>query len=175
MSRVKEGGSSDEDNQAVNMSRLIIFVSDWVQSLLISEGKKVESGGEKHQAEVIYTYLDLRCWEIFKFCLEESLKLTVSLTFSRNLLRPICWIARSALSLLNKTFIGEGLQLYTTVLDCISSQEGFSNENLDVWITTVSSVLDLGLKFYSEALVSGNEGVFVSNSCAWCLSHLPGF
>ncbi|PRQ22008.1 putative nucleolar 27S pre-rRNA processing, Urb2/Npa2 [Rosa chinensis] len=165
MSRVKEeGGSSDEDNQAVNMSRIIIFVNDWVQSLLISEGKKVESGGEKHQAEVIYAYLDLRCWEIFKFCLEESLKLNVSLSFSRNLLRSICWIARSALSLLNKTSIGEGLQLYATVLDCISlvfsSQEGFSNENLDMWITTVSSVLDLGHKFYSEALVSGNEGVF---------------
>ncbi|XP_024163192.1 uncharacterized protein LOC112170216 isoform X2 [Rosa chinensis] len=166
MSRVKEeGGSSDEDNQAVNMSRLVIFVSDWVQSLLISEGKKVESGGEKHQAEVVYTYLDLRCWEIFKFCLEESLKLNVSLTFSRNLLRSICWIARSALSLLNKTFIGEGLRLYTTVLDCISlvfsSQEGFSNENLDMWITTVSSVLDLGHKCYCEAPASGNEGVLV--------------
>ncbi|XP_040369829.1 uncharacterized protein LOC112186617 isoform X2 [Rosa chinensis] len=166
MSRVKEeGGSSDEDNQAVNMSRLVIFVSDWIQSLLISEGNKVESGGEKHQAEVIYTYLDLRCWEIFKFCLEESLKLNVLLSFSRNLLRSICWIARSALSLLNKKIIGEGLQLYTTVLDCISlvfsSQEGFSNENLDMWIITVSSVLDLGHKFYSEAPVGGNEGVFV--------------
>ncbi|KAM5549964.1 hypothetical protein ABKV19_001077 [Rosa sericea] len=101
MSRGKEeGGSSDEDNQAVNMSRLIIFVSEWIQSLLISEGKKVESGGEKHQAEVIYTYLDLRCWEIFKFCLEESLKLNWFLRahaarkdgfrdFSNKLLEPL--------------------------------------------------------------------------------------
>ncbi|KAM5549952.1 hypothetical protein ABKV19_001070 [Rosa sericea] len=109
MSRVKEeGGSSDEDNQAVNMS------------LLISEGKKVESGGEKHQAEVVYTYLDLRCWEIFKFCLEESLKLNVFLTFSRNLLRSICWISRSALSLLNKTSIADRLK--NVALHQISSQ-----------------------------------------------------
>lgn len=104
MSRVKEEGrSSDEDDQAVNMSRLVMFVSEWIQSLLISEGKKVQSGGDKHQAEVIDTFLDLRCWEIFKFCLEESLKLNVSLSFSRNLLRSICWIARSALSLMNPT------------------------------------------------------------------------
>ncbi|KAL6211915.1 hypothetical protein ACLB2K_017138 [Fragaria x ananassa] len=56
MSRVKEeGGSSDEDGQAVNMSRLVMFVSEWIQSLLISEGKNVLSGGDKHQAEVIDT------------------------------------------------------------------------------------------------------------------------
>ncbi|KAL6213152.1 hypothetical protein ACLB2K_012599 [Fragaria x ananassa] len=188
MSRVKEeGGSSDEDGQAVNMSRLVMFVSEWIQSLLISEGKKVQSGGDKHQAEVIDTFLDLRCWEIFKFCLEESLKLNVSLSFSRNLLRSICWIARSALSLMNPTSssprdffaIGEGLQLYTTVLDCISmvfsSQEGFSNENLDMWISTVSSVLDLGHKFYSEAPVSGDEGVFVSQFLCLVLEPFARF
>lgn len=91
MSRVKEESSSgDQDHQAVNMSRLIIFVNDWIRSLLISEGKKIQSREEKCRAEVIETYLDLRCWEIFKFCLEESLKLNVSLSFSRNLLRSIC-------------------------------------------------------------------------------------
>ncbi|XP_021819976.1 uncharacterized protein LOC110761732 [Prunus avium] len=174
ISRVKEEGSkSDQDNQAVNMSRLIIFVNDWIQSLLISSGKKIQSGGEMHQAEVIETYLDFRCWEIFKFCLEESLKLNVSLSFSRNLLRSICLIARNALSLLNKTpshqtdlfSIGEGLQLYNTVLDCISlvfsSHGGLSNENLDLWVSTVGAVLDLVHTFYMENLVSGNEGDFV--------------
>ncbi|PRQ21951.1 hypothetical protein RchiOBHm_Chr6g0244931 [Rosa chinensis] len=95
MSRGKEeGGSSDEDNQAVNMSRLIIFVSDWIRSLMISEGKKVESGGEKYQAEVVYTYLDLRCWEIFKFCLEESdIKCFFNL-LTEPFTLYICWIAR---------------------------------------------------------------------------------
>lgn len=194
MSRVKEeGSSSDQDHQAVNMSRLIIFVNDWIQSLLISEGKKVQSGEEKCQAEVIETYLDLRCWEIFKFCLEESLKLNVSLSFSRNLLRSICLIARNALSLLNETSscprelfaIGEGLQLYSTVLDCISlvfsSQEGLSNENLDLWISTVGAVLDLVHKFYKEDLISDNEGVFVFQflclvlepSARFLRDHLP--
>ncbi|PQQ02293.1 uncharacterized protein Pyn_25254 [Prunus yedoensis var. nudiflora] len=174
ISGVKEEGSkSDQDNQAVNMSRLIIFVNDWIQSLLISSGKKIQSGGEMHQAEVIETYLDFRCWEIFKFCLEESLKLNVSLSFSRNLLRSICLIARNALSLLNKTpshqtdlfSIGEGLQLYNTVLDCISlvfsSHGGLSNENLDLWVSTVGAVLDLVHTFYMENLVSGSEGDFV--------------
>lgn len=81
--------------------------------------------------------------------------------------------ARNALSLLNETSscprelfaIGEGLQLYSTVLDCISlvfsSQEGLSNENLDLWISTVGAVLDLVHKFYKEDLISDNEGVFV--------------
>ncbi|XP_050363117.1 uncharacterized protein LOC126782016 [Argentina anserina] len=188
MLRVKEGGgSSDEDDQAVGMPRLVIFVSEWIQSLLISEGRKVQSGEEKHQDEVIYTYLDLRCWEIFKFCLEESLRLNVSISLSRNLLRSICWIARSALSLLNKASssrgdffaFGEGFQLYTTVLDCISlvfsSKEGFPNENLNIWISTVSSALDLGHRIFSEALVSGNDGVFVSQFLCLVLERFSRF
>ncbi|XP_048420292.1 uncharacterized protein LOC103958506 [Pyrus x bretschneideri] len=173
ISRAKEeGGKSNQDTQAVNMSRLIIFVNDWIQSLLISSGKKIQSGGEKHQAEVIDTYLDVRCWEIFKFCLEESLKVNVSLNLSRNLLHSIDLIARNALSLLNKTSSrltlfssSEGLQLYNTVLDCIalvfSSHGGLSNENLDLWVSTVGAVLDLVHKFYGENLACGNGGDFV--------------
>ncbi|KAM1760706.1 hypothetical protein ACFX12_003553 [Malus domestica] len=168
----EEGGKSDQDNQAVNMSRLIIFVNDWIQSLLISSGKKIQSVGVKHQAEVNDTNLDIRCWEIFKFCLEESLKLNVSLNFSRNLVRSIDLIARNALSLLNKTssrptlsFSSEELQLYNTVLDCISlvfaSHGGMSDENLDLWVSTVGAVLDLLHKFYVENLVCGNGGDFV--------------
>ncbi|KAJ0077610.1 hypothetical protein Patl1_36110 [Pistacia atlantica] len=128
-SRVK-GGESDEneENETVKTSRLIVFLSDWVQSLLISTEKKGKVDGGKNQSGVIETCLDIRCWVIFKFCLEESLKWHVSLSIARNLLRAIGCIARNALSLVNENSsgfkesfsVGGGYELYSVVLDCLS-------------------------------------------------------
>lgn len=166
----KEGNSADQDYETVKLSRLIVFLNDWVQSLLIPSEKKLKGVVQKPEGEVIETWLDSRCWEIFKFCLEESLRLQVSLNFSRNLLRSIFVIAKNAVSLVNSPllssqesyFIGE--ELYSIVLDCISlvfsSHGGLSNENLDLWMSTVDGVLELVHKVYVKNLDSGNMGVF---------------
>lgn len=172
-SRVKEGYEATQDCETVKLSRLIIFLNDWVQSLLISSEKKISSVGDKPHDEAIETYLDFRCWKIFKFCLEESLNLHVYLSYSRNLLRSISFIAKNALSQMDIVsscpkemyFIGEGFELYSTVLACMSllfsSHGGLSNENLDLWVSTMNPVVELAHKIYAENFYNGNAGVYV--------------
>lgn len=173
MRKNEAGAETDQGSEAVSISRVIVFLNDWVQSLLISLEKKNRVEGERTLAEVIGTCLDSRCWEIFRFCLEESLKMHVSLNFSRNLLRAINGVSRNALSLLNDTslhskesfFVGEGFELYSVVFDCVSlvftSHGGVLNENLDLWISTLDAVLELVLKIYDDKLASDNSGIFV--------------
>ncbi|KAB1207577.1 hypothetical protein CJ030_MR7G022879 [Morella rubra] len=171
--RLAEGGTgADQDCETVKLPRVVVFLNDWTQSLLISSEKKMKGEGEKPPAEVTETCLDFRCWEIFKFCLEESLRLQVSLNFSRNLLRLISYIAKDAVSAVNNaclcyeasSFIDERFKLYSTVIDCISlvfsSHGGLSNENLDLWMSTIHAVLELVHKIYAKNLDSGNMGVF---------------
>ncbi|XP_022748029.1 uncharacterized protein LOC111297639 [Durio zibethinus] len=166
-SREKEGRNDvDEDNETVNLSRLIVFLNDWVQSLLVSPEKKVKVDG------IVETCLDFRCWRVFEFCMKESLKLHVSLSFSRNLLRAIGYIARNVLSLVSDSslslnesvFVGEGFELYGVVLDSVSLlfsfQSGLSNENIELWVSIIDVVLQLVHKIYAENLDGGNIGAF---------------
>lgn len=155
------------------LSRVIIFLNDWIQSLLISSEKKFKVGPDKTQFQVLGTCLDFRCWEIFKFCLEVSLEQHVPLSISRNLLKAIYCIARNALSQLDDSslhakesfFIGEGFEVYDTFLNCVSlvfsSHNGLSNENLDLWISTVGAVLELVHKVYTDNIAGGNAAKFV--------------
>ncbi|EOX97766.1 Urb2/Npa2, putative isoform 2 [Theobroma cacao] len=165
-SREQEGRNNvDEDHETVNISRLIVFLNDWIQSLLVSPEKNVVDG-------IVEACLDFRCWRIFKFCLKESLRLHVSLNFLRNVLRAIGYIARNVLSLVSDTslssnesfLVGEGFELYGVVLDCVSLlfsfHSGLSNENLEVWVSTIDVVLQLAHKIYTENLDGGNIGAF---------------
>ncbi|GLU02785.1 hypothetical protein SLE2022_200200 [Rubroshorea leprosula] len=166
--RKQEGsGGVDEDYETVKTSRLVVFLNDWIQSLLIAPEKKVKVDG------IVEACLDLRCWQIFKFCLEESSRLHVSLNFSRNLLRAISYIAGNVASLLSNTissskesmFGDEEFELYSVVLDCVSllfsSQSGLSNENLDLWVSTTVAVIEMVHKVYIENLEGGKIGAFV--------------
>ena len=152
---------------------MVIFLNDWIQSLLISSEKKSKVDLDETQSRDSGTCLDFRCWEIFKFCLEESVQWHVPLNISRNLLKSIYCIARNALSLLNdehfpameSSFTGEGFELYDIVLNCVSllfsSHNGLSNENLDLWISSVDAVLELVRKIYTDNIAGGNAGKFV--------------
>ncbi|KAL4320201.1 hypothetical protein GQ457_18G017920 [Hibiscus cannabinus] len=157
-----------DDDETVNISRLIVFLSDWCQSLLVSPGKK----------KYVEACLDFRCWRIFEFCLKESLKLYVSLNFSRNLLRAIGYVARNVLSFVSdpslssneSVFAGEEFELFGVVLDCVSLmfsfQNGLSNENLELWISNIDPVLKLVHKIYAQNLVGSNIGAFaIQFSC----------
>lgn len=167
------GGDADEEHETVKTSRLIVFLSDWIQSLLVSAEKKVKANGGGAQSGLAEACLDFRCWVIFKFCLKESMQWRVSLSFSRNLLRAVSCIARKILSLLDEKslcskeslFVGEGFELCNTVLDCVSlvfsSSGSLLNENLDLWVSTVDPVLDIVMKLYDQNLGGCNVGAFV--------------
>ncbi|XP_039065852.1 uncharacterized protein LOC120211378 [Hibiscus syriacus] len=158
----------DEDDETVNTWRLIVFLNEWIQSLLVSPKKK----------DNVEACLDFRCWRIFEFCLKESLNLHVSLNFSRNLLRAIGNVARNVLSFISdpslssneSVFAGEEFELYDVVLDCVSLlfsfQNGLSKENLELWISNIDSVLQLVHKIYAQNLGGGNIGAFaIQFSC----------
>lgn len=64
--------------------RLVVFVNNWIQSLLISSAYRI----------IVHDFcLDYRCWEIFRFCLNESINHKVSLNFKKDLLQVIQCIA----------------------------------------------------------------------------------
>ncbi|KAM6595354.1 hypothetical protein CsatA_005878 [Cannabis sativa] len=173
-SKMKEGNDDGKDCETVKISRVVIFLNDWVQSLLIPSGKRIKNDEEKKKPHgQVETCLDFRCWKVFKFCLEQSLKLHIPLNFSRNLLRSFSFFANDTLSLINNVsssligsyFVGEGFELRKDVLDCVlllfSSHGGLSNENLELWLSTVVTVLELVHKIFAENLVTGDAGVYV--------------
>ncbi|TKY67774.1 Nucleolar 27S pre-rRNA processing, Urb2/Npa2, C-terminal [Spatholobus suberectus] len=172
-SKVGDGVGSDQDCQTIKLPRLICYLNDWILTLLFPpNGKENWGNGKTLQLEGIEAYMDIRCWEIFKFCLQESLKFRVSLKMSRNLLQTVQFIARNALSLLEDSSISSGelcisderYKLYDITLDCVllvfSSHGGLSNENLDLWVETAKVALELVLKMYSNNLDGSNVGAF---------------
>ncbi|CAN4125104.1 unnamed protein product [Withania somnifera] len=95
----------------------------------------------------------------------------VSLHFLRDLLRVIQYISRDALIRLgDEPMISEELELHSVVLDCVylvfSSHGGISNENLDLWISLVSVVVEIVQKVLNDKLVGTKVGIFaVQLSC----------
>ncbi|KAL6963757.1 hypothetical protein U1Q18_034762 [Sarracenia purpurea var. burkii] len=168
----EQGDANTEGLETVSISRLLVYLSNWVQSLLISSEKKIRAEGYNPQSEIAGSCMDDRCWEILKYCLEESLKLHVSVSFPRDFLRVIHCIARDALSRLNgvsphskKTVLnGNIFDLYSIVTDCVSliflSHGGVLNENLDLWILTADTVLKLAQKFFDQCRDGGNTSEF---------------
>ncbi|TKY59827.1 Bifunctional fucokinase/fucose pyrophosphorylase [Spatholobus suberectus] len=172
-SRVDNGVGFDQDCETIKLPRLLYYLNDWILTLLFPpNGKENWGDGKTPQLEGIEAYMDLRCWEIFKFCLQESLKFHVSLSMSRNLLQTVQFVARNALSLLEDPSISSGelfisderYKLYDTILDCVSlvfsSRGGLSNKNLDLWVETAKVLLELVLKMYSNNLDGSNVGAF---------------
>ncbi|KAH0721602.1 hypothetical protein KY289_006942 [Solanum tuberosum] len=170
-SRTEGAGESREKIQTVSFSRVVVFFNNWVQRILVSSEKKIRVEGDKHAMEIAGSYLDCRCWVIFRFCLEESKKMGVSLHFLRDLLRVIQYISRDALIRLgDQPLVSEDLELHSIVLDCISlvfsSHGGISNENLDLWISLISVVLEFVQKVLNDKLDGTKAGIFAKQlSC----------
>ncbi|KAK9051940.1 hypothetical protein SSX86_028568 [Deinandra increscens subsp. villosa] len=174
---VKFGYNQVEDDatqssEAVSFERVLIFLNNWAQSTLISSEKKIRVDGHMSQFGVGGSCLDYRCWKIFKFCLEEGTKLHVSMSFARDILKVIHCIAKNTEI---KDFNDDELTLYNTVLDCISSiftsHGGVSNENLELWILLVGSVLELVLKVITNKLEDSRSGGVILNLA--CLVFEP--
>ncbi|CAI8617175.1 unnamed protein product [Vicia faba] len=171
---VGDGADIDQHCEAVKLPRLLGYLNDWILTVLFPpNGKENWGDGKTPQLDGIDAYMDLSCWEIFKFCLQESLKLRVSLNMSRNLLQTVQFIVKNALSLLEdfstcseEDFKSEEkFKLYDIALDCISlvfsSHGGLSNENLDLWVETTGAVLELVLKVYDKNLDGSCVGACV--------------
>lgn len=173
-SKLKE---KDKYYDTVKLSRLIVFLSDWVQSLLISSEKKAKNDDGKHINAVVLPCLDYRCWEVFKFCLEESVKTHNTLNLSKNLLHAFCFVTRHAKSLVaaslsskEELFGGDCFKLYNIVLHCVSlvfsPHMGLSNENLDAWISTIDAAVEFLHIIYVNSLEGGDVGIFaIKFSC----------
>lgn len=171
-SRIEDGDGTDQDCETIKLPRLLYILNDWIQSVLISLDTKISSDRQKYQAGGVDTFMDLRCWEIFKFCLLKSLKFNVTLNMSRRLLQPVQFLVKNALSLLEDSSICSGesfitserCKLYDTALDCVSlvfsSHGGLSNENLELWITTTCILLELVQNMYTHHLDRTSMGEF---------------
>ncbi|XP_059295401.1 uncharacterized protein LOC132048725 [Lycium ferocissimum] len=179
-SRTEGSGESREELQTISFSRVIVFFNNWVQRILVSSEKKIRVEGDKHGMEIAGSYLDYRCWVIFRFGLEESKKLGVSLHFLRDLLRVIQYISRDALIRLgDEPMVSEELELHTIVLDCISlvfsSHGGISNENLDLWISLISVVLEFVQKVLNDNLDGTKAGRFAKQLSCYLLEPFVKF
>ncbi|KAG5015247.1 hypothetical protein JHK85_021383 [Glycine max] len=116
-----------EDRKTIELPRLLCYLNDWILTLLFPpNGKKNWGDGQTPpQFEGIDAYMDLRCWEIFKFCLQESLKFHVSLSIPRNLLQTVQFVARNVLSLLEDSSISSGeLFISDERYDCLAKERG---------------------------------------------------
>ncbi|KAK1363080.1 hypothetical protein POM88_038641 [Heracleum sosnowskyi] len=149
---------SENDKDIVGIPRLVVFVNNWIQSLLITSAKRIIADD---------FFWDHRCWEIFRFCLDESVKHKVSLSFKKDLLQVVQCMARYVLSCLLIT--SSDIQVkefdYDIVLYCLSciftSHGGIPNKDMNLWVSTVESVLNLVRKIIQDKLDDYKIGVFV--------------
>ncbi|PHU19260.1 hypothetical protein BC332_10411 [Capsicum chinense] len=182
-SRTEGAGESRKEIQTVSFSRVIVFLNNWVQKILVSSEKKIRVEGDKHAMDIAGSHLDCRCWVIFRFCLEESKKIDASLHFLRDLLRVIQYISRDALTRLvdepDKPTVSEELELHGVVLDCISlvfsSHGGISNESLDLWISLISVVLEFVQKVLNDKLDGTKAGIFAKKLSCYLLEPFVKF
>ncbi|CDO96953.1 unnamed protein product [Coffea canephora] len=183
----EDGDDSLEILDAVSMSRVVVFVSNWIESVLISSVKKTPDKGSEGHPETVGFCLDYRCWVILKFCLEESLKVNVSLNYSRDFLRVIDCISRDALACFSlelkdskeSALSSEGNELQETVLSCISlifsSHNGVANANLDLWIMVTDTVLEIVRKVFSNKVADSKAGIFILQFSCYLLEPFAKF
>ncbi|GJX96872.1 nucleolar 27S pre-rRNA processing, Urb2/Npa2 [Tanacetum coccineum] len=167
LSLVQVEDDTAQASEAVTFEKVIIFLSNWVQSRLISSEKKVRAEGNTARFGVNGSCLDYKCWKIFKFCLAEGTKQHVSMSISKDILKVIHCIA---MNVEVKELTDDELTLYDTMLDCISSiftsHGGISNENLDLWILVIGTILELVSKVITNKLDSSRTGrVIFSLTC----------
>ncbi|CAH8322539.1 unnamed protein product [Eruca vesicaria subsp. sativa] len=160
---------SEEECQAVTISRLVMYLSDWIQSLFFSKEQNFQV-----KAEIC---LDFRCWNILRFCLKQSSVLHVSINSSRYLLKAIGFIAGDLLSALNKALSsgvsfgdGQGFEGFSSVVECVellfSSKSGLFNDNFDLWFSAVEPVLKLTHRVLAENIKDGvADGYVLKFSC----------
>ncbi|KAL9238368.1 hypothetical protein vseg_012798 [Gypsophila vaccaria] len=181
----REDDEVEKEFNTLSNSRLILYVSNWIQSLLITSEKTTRSRDK--ESEDSQFCFDHRCWQILKYCLEESSRLSVSLSLSRDILRVISCVARSTLHKLNglhtdvevSSFITTECHLYNTVNDCLkslfNSHGRLLNGNLDLWTVTVSSLFELVIKTFAHNLQDSDVGNLIIELSCLVFEHFAKF
>ncbi|XP_075489165.1 uncharacterized protein LOC142528020 isoform X1 [Primulina tabacum] len=177
-SSVGEMYDTSRCSQVMNTSRTLVYLNNWVHSVLIASEKKIRHEENKCKFNTSGSYLDFRCWKILHFCLEQSKDLHISLTCSKDFLRVVRCITMDASSYVNVsschagTLSDEQLEFYDVVLGCMkfifSFHGGVANENLDLWILVIDELLEVILKIIQGQLVGSKLGNFVLQ-LSYCL------
>ncbi|XP_073118536.1 uncharacterized protein [Henckelia pumila] len=165
-------GQKYRPSKVMHTSRALVYLNNWVHSILISSEKKTRLEESKCKFNTSGSYLDFRCWKILHFCLEQSKDLHVSLTCSKDFLRVVRCITMDASSYVHDVFSchagtlsDERLEFYDVVLACtkliFSFHGGVANENLDLWIILIDELLELILKIVQGQLDGSKLGNFV--------------
>ncbi|KAI3896812.1 hypothetical protein MKW92_018397 [Papaver armeniacum] len=153
--------------QIVSDSHLIKELNKWVQSLLI-----VDQGQGA-----------LKCWEIFKFCLEKSLYLQVPLSFKQEkILRGVSCVGKNALVVLekeNSIVLSENSEFYSFVFDSVtllftSHGRAFS-VNMDVLSSTVRTMVDVLHKVYLVKVSNDEAGILLIRLSCLIFEYFANF
>ncbi|XP_010229010.1 uncharacterized protein LOC100832613 [Brachypodium distachyon] len=122
----------------IQLSRMVSFIGNWVQSILILPEKKV--------SESFDPVLDYRCWVILRFCIEKKPSVSISL----NLLKTLGRVAKHGLSRVNVTACGdnESFELFKQVLECMSflfsaNTRAFFNASVDLWTFCIIEAINV--------------------------------
>ncbi|KAI4367252.1 hypothetical protein MLD38_023012 [Melastoma candidum] len=174
LSRVhEEVNCSDGKCAVVDLSQLVSFVSEWVQSLLISSlsGKKTRSDGKQLNED--HPWLDLRCWEVLEFSLQKSSELQVNLNLHHKLLNPVSHVARHTLAELTASDLlsrelsisNNALQLFNVVVRCahllFRPYAGLTNESMVMWLSITEQALELVNQVFIQHLQGHEVGDLV--------------
>ncbi|KAI3863602.1 hypothetical protein MKX03_031653 [Papaver bracteatum] len=160
---------SDYDGglQIVSDSHLIKELNKWVQSLLIVDQRQGA----------------LKCWEIFKFCLEKSLYLQVPLSFKQEkILRGVSCVGKNALLVLEKEnsgIISDSSEFYSFVFDSVtllftSHGRAFS-ANMDVLSLTVRTMIDVLHKVYLVKVSNDEAGILLIRLSCLIFEYFANF
>lgn len=129
----------------VQLSRLVSFIGNWVQSIL---------NFPENSKKMVHPFdpaLDSRSWAILRVCVEQK----PSISISQNLLKSLTRVASHGLRTVdsNTTCAGnESIELFVQVIDCMSllfstNTRAFFNAGVDLWASCVIEVINLAQKF----------------------------
>nr|CAD1838108.1 unnamed protein product [Ananas comosus var. bracteatus] len=162
----------DRRVQPVSITRLVSFVGNWMQPVLIS------SENSRKDLEIWDPCLDHRCWAVLKFCLDKSF-----ISVSPNLLRAITRIARHALLEISggssssgeeSSKLFEQVSEYLSVL-LSSNSRAFYNAGVDLWISCAVEFVNLFHKVTANDK-PGSSGHQVLLALSICLlEHFASF
>jgi hypothetical protein len=157
-----DNSSHGHNVHSIQLSRLISFIGNWVQSTLHFPENS------KNTPQAFDPALDSRCWVILSVCIEKKPSINISL----NLLKSLSRVARHGLSRVdsNESHADiESFELFEQVLECISllfssNTRAFFNVGVDLWASCGIKVINLAQKIS----VSDRNGCLVLRNFASC-------
>ncbi|KAJ0967599.1 hypothetical protein J5N97_024516 [Dioscorea zingiberensis] len=149
---------------SVSISRLVSFLSDWIQSVLISDQNKRTS-------ELFDPCLDFRCWALLRFCVDNS-----SVGVSPNLLRAVERFARHALN----DNAGHSVQLLDQASECLavilaSDLRVFYNSGVDLWVSCAVEIVSLLRRIFSSDDQGACSSTVLLKMSRLLLEHFSSF